>query len=100
MKKRAALLLILPAFGALIGGCTVPNGVKNAVFKTKEVVSNVVHKTMNALDKFFEEPKAEEKKEETKPEEKTTEENTTTIPETGESEGQEESGEETGSEED
>ena len=100
MKKRAALVLILPAFGALIAGCTIPAPVKNAIFKAKDVVVTGVNKAVDAMDKFFEEPKQEEKKEETKPvEEKTTEENTTTPEETGEGEGQEESGEETGSEE-
>ena len=89
MKKRAALLLIFPAL-ALLGGCTVPEGVKSAIYKTKDVVVGAVNKAVDAMDNFFAEP-AQENKEEQK-EEKTTEEQ-------GESESQEESGEETGSEE-
>ena len=99
MKKRAAFLLIFPAF-ALLAGCTIPEGVKNAVFKTKDVVMTGVHYAVDAMDKFFEESKPEESKEEQKEqeEENTTEENTTTTPETGEGEGQEGSGEATDSE--
>ena len=99
MKKRAALLLIFPAFGALLAGCTIPEGVKNALYKTKEVVVTGVNKAVEAMDNFFAESKPEESKDEQKEEEKTTEENTTTTPEeTGEGENQEGSGEETGSE--
>ena len=97
MKKRAALLLIFPAL-ALLGGCTIPEGVKSALYKTKDVVVGTVNKAVDAMDNFFSEPAEEEKKDENKEEKTTEEETSTTTNEPGEGEGQEESGEDTGSE--
>lgn len=94
MKKRAALLLIFPAL-ALLGGCTIPEGVKSALYKTKDVVVGTVNKAVDAMDNFFAESKPEEnKEEEQKQEEQTTEESTNnTSEETGEGDDQEGSGE-------
>ncbi len=53
MKKRAAFLLILPAFGALLAGCTIPEPVKNGLRTVKNGVKDGVNKAVDAMDNFF-----------------------------------------------
>ena len=65
MKKRASLLLVLPVFGAVLAGCSVPQPVKDGLRTVKDGVKNGVNKAIEATDNFFKESKEETKKEET-----------------------------------
>lgn len=72
MKKRAALLLLLPALGVMMAGCSPKETLKSALRKGKEIVKTGVEKTVEALDNFFEESNPDKQEKEEKEEQKTT----------------------------
>ena len=63
MKKRASLLLVLPVFGALLAGCSVPQPVKDGLKTIKNGVKDGTNKAIESMDNFFKD--SEDKKEET-----------------------------------
>ena len=67
MKKRATMLLIVPAAALLLSGCTVEGGLR----KGKELAKEGVNKVVSFLDDYFTPTKAEEKPAEEKQEEET-----------------------------
>ena len=46
MKKRASLLLVLPVFGALLAGCSVPQPVKDGLKTIKNGVKDGTNKAI------------------------------------------------------
>ena len=68
MKKRAALLLLLPALGVMMAGCSPKETVKSVLRKGKEIVKTGINKTVEALDNFFADSNPENQKEEEKQE--------------------------------
>lgn len=51
MKKKSALLFIVPACALLMAGCDAKSGLLEVKKKAKEIV----YKTVEGLDNFFEE---------------------------------------------
>ena len=59
MKKRASLLLILPVFGAVLAGCSIPQPVKDGLKTVKNGVKEGTNKAVEAMDNFFKDSKEE-----------------------------------------